>query len=284
MYVSKNTHAPTVYAATYDHHSLARLALVGDLRRAIDERQLVVHYQPQAVTDTGEVRRVEALVRWQHPEQGLLGPDEFIPPAEHTGLIRSLTHFVLDTALGQCRAWHDEGSQLSVAVNITGRELMDLRFCDEVAELLAKWRIESRYLELEITETTVMTDLPRARGVLAGLSDLGVRLAIDDFGSGHSSLGYLKRLPFDVIKIDKSFVQNMDLDIGDEAIVRSTIEIGHSLGLEIVAEGVETEEAKRHLQELGCDALQGYYVGRPQAASSVHGAVPQPLRQDEQVP
>jgi diguanylate cyclase (GGDEF)-like protein/PAS domain S-box-containing protein len=284
MYVSKGTHVPTVYAATYDRHSLARLALVGDLRRAIDEHQLVVHYQPQAVADTGEVHRVEALVRWRHPQHGLLRPDEFVPLAEHTGLIRALTHFVLDAALGQCRAWHDEGSQLGVAVNITYRELMDLRFCEEVAGLLAKWRIESRYLELEVTESTVMTDLPRVRGVLAGLRELGVRLAIDDFGSGPSSLGYLKRFPFDVLKIDKSFIQNMDLDIGDAAIVRAAIELGHSLGLEIVAEGVETEAARRHLQELGCDALQGYHIGRPKAVSRLHDVVPWVSPQGEQVP
>jgi len=264
MYVSKNTHVPMVYAATYDHHSLARLALVGDLRRAIDGNELVVHYQAQADASTGEVCTVEALVRWQHPVHGLLSPDEFIPLAERTGLIRALTHYVLDTALGQCRAWRDEDRVLAVAVNITGRELMDMRFPDELADLLAKWRIEPALLELEVTESTVMADAPRARNVLARLSGLGVRLAVDDYGSGHSSLGYLKGLPFNILKIDKSFVQNMDVDIGDEAIVRSAIDLGHSLGLEIVAEGVETEEARRRLQELGCDTLQGYHLGRPQ--------------------
>lgn len=269
MYVSKNTHTPIVYSAAYDHHSLARLALVGELRRALEEKELVVHYQPQADVATGQVHKVEALVRWQHPQHGLLEPDQFIPLAEQTGLIRALTRFVLDAALGQCRAWQAEGRDLAVAVNITGRELVDLRFPDEVARLLSKWRISPARLELEITESTIMTDPPRARAVLARLSKLGVRLAIDDFGCGHSSLGYLRQLPINVLKIDKSFIQQMVEDAGDAAIVRTAIDLGHNLGLEVVAEGVETEEAKRRLEALGCDTLQGYHLGRPQLASSL---------------
>ncbi|HEX6678743.1 MAG TPA: EAL domain-containing protein [Actinomycetes bacterium] len=270
MYVSKNTHTPVVYASEYDHHSLTRLVLIGELRRALDGDELVVHYQPQARVSSGEVGKVEALVRWQHPQRGLLGPDQFIPLAEQTGLIRSLTRHVLDAALGQCRAWRDEGRRLVVAVNITSRELIDLHFPDEVAELLARWAVEPALLELEITETTIMTDLPRTRSILARLRELGVRLAIDDFGSGHSSLGYLKRLPIDVLKIDQSFVKHMGEDPGDAAIVRSAIDVGHSLGLEVVAEGVENEQAKRRLEELGCDSFQGYYLGRPQPASALH--------------
>ena len=270
MYVSKNTHTPIVYASAYDHHSLARLALVGELRRAVDSNELVVHYQPQADIATGEVRKVEALVRWQHPQHGLLRPDQFIPLAEQTGLIRSLTRYVLDAALAQWRAWRDEGRQLGVAINITTRELIDLRFPDEVAELLAKWRVEPGQLELEITETSLMTDPPRARSILARLRELGVRFAIDDFGTGHSSFSYLKQLPIDILKIDKSFVQRMSEDVSDAAIVRSAIDVGHALGLEIVAEGVEDEHAKRRLEEFGCDAFQGYYLGRPQPAGALH--------------
>jgi predicted signal transduction protein with EAL and GGDEF domain len=269
MYVSKNTHTPIVYAAAYDHHSLARLALVGELRQALETNELIVHYQPETDTATGDVHKVEALVRWQHPEHGLLNPDQFIPLAEQTGLIRELTRYVLDAALGQCHAWRAEGRELGVAVNITGRELVDLRFPDEVAELLSKWRIEPAQLELEITESTIMTDPPRARAVLARLNELGVRLAIDDFGSGNSSLGYLRRLPISVLKIDRSFVQKMVADSSDAALVRSAIDLGHNLGLEVVAEGVETEEAQRHLEKLGCDTLQGYHLGRPQLASSL---------------
>ena len=269
MYVSKNTHTPIVYAPEYDQHSLTRLVLIGELRRALDGNELVVHYQPQARLATGEVGKVEALVRWKHPQRGLLGPDQFIPLAEQTGLIRSLTRHVLDASLAQCRAWMDEGRRLTVAVNITSRELIDLHFPDEVAEVLATWAVDPAQLELEITETTIMTDLPRTRSILARLRELGVRLAIDDFGSGHSSLGYLKRLPVDVLKIDKSFVMQMARDPGDAAIVRSAIDVGHSLGLEVVAEGVEDERAKRRLEELGCDAFQGYYLGRPQEASAL---------------
>jgi diguanylate cyclase (GGDEF)-like protein/PAS domain S-box-containing protein len=264
MYASKNSHTPIVYAGELDHHSLARLALVGELRRALQGDELVVHYQPQAEIATGEIHKVEALVRWQHPERGLLGPDQFIPLAEQTGLIRALTRHVLNAALAQCRAWRDQGRKLGVAVNITGRELLDLGFPDEVAELLAKWDIEPAMLELEITENTIMMDPPRARSILGRLRELGVRLAIDDFGSGHSSLGYLKRLPIHVLKIDKSLVQNMAADVGDAAIVRSAIDLGRSLGIEVVAEGVETEETKKRLEVLGCNTFQGYYLGRPQ--------------------
>jgi EAL domain-containing protein (putative c-di-GMP-specific phosphodiesterase class I) len=215
------------------------------------------------------VHKVEALVRWQHPEHGLLGPDQFIPLAEQTGLIRELTNYVLDAALEQLHTWQSDGHELAVAVNITGRELVDLRFPDEVQKLLAKWRIKPAQLELEITESTIMTDPPRARDVLARLSGLGVRLAIDDFGSGHSSLGYLRKLPINVLKIDRSFIQKMVEDSSDAALVRSAIDLGHNLGLEVVAEGVETEEAKRRLETLGCDTLQGYHLGRPQAASNL---------------
>jgi diguanylate cyclase (GGDEF)-like protein/PAS domain S-box-containing protein len=269
MYVSKDTHTPVVYAADYDHNSRARLALIGELRRAITNGELVVHYQPQARAGTGDVHMVEALVRWQHPEHGLLGPDQFIPLAEQTGLIRKLTLHVLDTALGQCRVWNSEGRSLGVAVNITGRELVDLRFPDEVRKLLSKWSIQPGQLELEITESTIMSDPPSARAVIARLSELGVSLAIDDFGSGHSSLGYLTQLPISVLKIDKSFVLKMAENPSDAAIVRAAIDLGHNLSLEVIAEGVETEDLRRRLEALGCDMLQGYCVGRPQPAADL---------------
>jgi diguanylate cyclase (GGDEF)-like protein/PAS domain S-box-containing protein len=269
MYVSKDTHTPIVYAADYDHHSRARLALIGELRRAIANQELVVHYQPQATAGTGEVHMVEALVRWQHPEHGLLGPDQFIPLAEQTGLIRKLTLYVLDTALAQCRAWNSEGRRLGVAVNITGRELVDLRFPDEVRKLLSKWAVQPGQLELEVTESTIMSDPPSARAVITRLSELGVSLAIDDFGSGQSSLGYLTQLPISVLKIDKSFVLKMAENPNDAAIVRAAIDLGHNLSLEVIAEGVETEDLRRRLEALGCDTLQGYCVGRPQPASEL---------------
>ena len=278
MYVSKDTHTPIVYDADYDHHSRARLALIGELRRAITNGELVVHYQPQAKAGTGDVHMVEALVRWQHPEHGLLAPDQFIPLAEQTGLIRKLTLHVLDTALAQCRVWNSEGRSLGVAVNITGRELVDLRFPDEVRKLLSKWAVQPGQLELEVTESTIMADPPSARAVIARLAELGVSLAIDDFGSGQSSLGYLTQLPISVLKIDKSFVLKMADDPSDAAIVRAAIDLGHNLSLEVIAEGVETEDLKRRLEELGCDTLQGYCVGRPQPAADLESIGYRPER------
>jgi len=267
--VSKNTHSPTLYSEKFDNRSLARMELRSELRTAIVRHELVVDYQPEIDVGSGKMCKVEALVRWQHPTHGLLDPDRFIPLAEQTGLIRVVTRHVLDTALGQCCAWREVGNELTVAVNITARELADLRFPDEVADLLAKWRIAARYLELEITERTIVTDLPRSRSILARLSELGVRLAIDDFGSGQTPLAYLRGLPLNVLKIDKSIVKRMVGEPEDAALVRMAIELGHNLGLEVVAEGVENEAAARCLEVMGCDTMQGYFAGRPQNASGI---------------
>jgi diguanylate cyclase (GGDEF)-like protein len=269
VHLSKNTHAPVVYAGKYDHNSRARLALMPDLRRAIKGGELVIDYQPEADMATGDVSKVEALVRWRHPKHGLLAPDEFIPIAEQTGLIRKLTRHVLDVALGQCAVWQASGVELVVAVNISGRELVDLEFPAEVDELLTKWNIHPSKLELEITERTIMTDSFRAVTILAQLNELGVRIAIDDFGTGYASLASLRRLPIDVIKIDRSLVQRMTESKEDAALVRMAIDTGHHLGFEVVAEGVETESTLRRLEALGCDTLQGFFLGLPQAASLI---------------
>jgi diguanylate cyclase (GGDEF)-like protein len=276
VHLSKNTHAPVVFAGRYDHNSRARLALVPDLRRAIEDGELVIDYQPETDVATGDVRKVEALVRWRHPKHGLLAPDQFIPIAEQTGLIRTVTRHVLDLALAQCAVWQASGVELVVAVNISGRDLVDLDFPAEVEELLTKWKIRPSKLELEITERTIMTDSFRALAILARLNELGVRIAIDDFGIGHASLASLRRLPIDVIKIDRSLVQSMTENQRDAALVRMAIDTGHSLGLEVVAEGVETESTLRRLEALGCDTLQGFLLGRPQAAS----LIPEQLRSD----
>ena len=199
------------------------------------------------------------------PVHGLLPPDQFVPLAEQTGLIRPLTLYMLDAALHQCAAWRGAGYDVAVAVNVTGRDLLDLRFPEEVAEAIARAGTAPEALELEITESTIMTDAARARSVLVQLSELGVRLAIDDFGSGHSSLGYLKRLPIDVLKIDRSFVINMADGTDDAVIVRSTIDLGHNLGLEVVAEGVETEEALARLDRAGLRHGPGLLPGPPAA-------------------
>jgi len=263
MYLSKETHHAELYASDHDHYSPERLALVGELRRAIDERELVVYYQPRIELSTGAVRSAEALVRWAHPERGLLGPGEFLPLAQPTGIVRLITRYVLEQALRQCREWVDLGLDMSVGVNLFNRDLLDGGLANEVGRLLRACGVEPRHLELEITEDTILIDPARTSVILEQLNERGVSLAIDDFGTGYSSLGYLKRLPVDVLKIDRSFVSRMETDEDDAVIVRSTIELGHNLGLLVVAEGVETQETLVRLAELGCDTAQGYYVSRP---------------------
>ncbi len=263
LYVSKDRGAPSLYAVEHDHHSGDRLALGAQLRRAIADREIKVHYQPQANFGTGNIDSVEALVRWEHSERGLLSPAEFLPVAEQTGLIRHLTSYVLDAALEQWRRWYDQGLELTVAVNITGRDLFDQKFAEEVKDLLTKWKVRASCLELEITEDTVLVDPVRAHSILHTLYDYGVRLAIDDFGTGNSSLAQLKRLPVQVLKIDKSFVMQMLADEDDLAIVRSTIELAHNLGLKVVAEGIESAAMWFRLSQLGCDIGQGYYLSGP---------------------
>lgn len=264
MYLAKEAHTGyELYTLERDRHSAKRLALLGELRRAIEDGQFVLHYQPIADMQSGSIGGVEALVRWQHPRHGLMMPDEFIPLAEHTGLIKPLTLFVLNQALRQCRTWHQAGLELTVAVNLSVRSLQDEEFPDEVARLLHDHQVDPSWLELEITESAIVVDPIRALGVLGRLGVMGVGLSLDDFGTGYSSLAYLKRLPVSEIKIDKSFIINMALDDNDAVIVRSTIELARNLGLQVVAEGVETEEMWSLLSSLGCDLAQGYYLSRP---------------------
>ena len=263
MYNGKKTHRPMLYSPKDDHYSPDRLALVGELRRAIANRELVIHYQPRVELATGDVHAVEALVRWDHPERGLLSPGEFLPLAEHTGMIRPLTRYVMDAALADCAGWAQEGLRPGVSVNLSARDLLDADLPREVESLLSKHGVDPTLLEVEITEHTILTDPERARIVLERLRELGVRLSIDDFGTGFSSLGQLKRLPVDVLKIDRSFVLNMEHDDNDDVIVRSTIELGHNLGLRVVAEGVETQETWGRLAQLGCDTAQGFFISRP---------------------
>ncbi|MGH2915319.1 MAG: putative bifunctional diguanylate cyclase/phosphodiesterase [Solirubrobacteraceae bacterium] len=271
MYRAKRRHTGVeLYDPTADESSRARLRLLSQLRAAIASGQLLVHYQPKVACQTGQVEGFEALVRWQHPELGLLYPDQFIPLADNTGLMRPLTSRVLDLALAQCRVWRDSGHEtLSVAVNISTRNLLDRAFPDEIRERLAAHELPPDALELEITETTLMADPLRAKAVLTELAALGIRLAIDDFGTGHTSLAWLRELPVSTLKIDKSFVMQMTTHAEDEAIVRSSVQLGCNLGLSVVAEGVEDVEAWHGLAELGCDYLQGYYFSRPQPADAV---------------
>jgi diguanylate cyclase (GGDEF)-like protein len=270
MYVAKQAHIGfLVYDPAVDQHSPKRLALLGGLRRALERDELVLHYQPKADLATGQIRSVEGLVRWQHPEHGLLGPGEFIPLAERTALIHPLTRWVLAAALDQAARWQRAGLHLSVAVNISTRCLLDPTFPDQVASQLTAWQLPSKLLVLEITESAVMADPARALEVLGRLHTLGVGLAVDDFGTGYSSMAYLKELPVDELKIDRSFVIQMADSPSDAVIVRSTIDLGHNLGLRVVAEGVETQHAWQELSALGCDVAQGYYLGRPMPAAEL---------------
>jgi diguanylate cyclase (GGDEF)-like protein len=264
MYSAKRENAPYCFFEDgTEEGAHSHLAVVGELRRALEERELVLHYQPKALLADGEVRSVEALVRWEHPVRGLIYPDAFIPAAQETGLIRPLTLYVLDEALRQCRAWRDENLGLSVSVNLSTRNLLDLEFPGQVKALLAQWELEPSLLELELTESAMLANTKRTTAVLGELSELGVRLAIDDFGTGYSSLAYLRHLPIDKIKIDRSFVTGMGHEGADLAIVRCTIDLGLNLGLDVVAEGVETLEVWQQLRALGCTSAQGYYLCPP---------------------
>ncbi len=240
-----------------------RLALVGELRRALERDELVVHYQPKVALPSGVVCGVEALVRWQHPQDGLLASDAFLPMAERTGLVVPLTSVVLRKALQQCREWLDEGRRIPVAVNLSARGLLDPHLPTLVDDMLTHFRLPAAMLTLEITESSVMNDVPRAIPVLERLAGSGVTLSVDDFGTGHSSLAYLRRLPVDEVKIDKSFVQNMATDESDAAIVETIIDLAHHLRLRVVAEGVEDERSRDLLARQGCDRAQGYLFARP---------------------
>ncbi|MDP9293061.1 MAG: EAL domain-containing protein [Actinomycetota bacterium] len=251
------------YDSSCSRQDTARLTLMGELRRGLDKRELVLYYQPKAVLADGEVHGVEALLRWNHPVRGLVPPDDFIPVAQQTGLIKPLTLYVIDEALRQCRAWLDDGLRLAIAVNLSTRNLLDVDFPTQVAGLLDRWEVDPSLLEFEITESAMLADPTRTKLILERLSQMGIRLSIDDFGTGYSSLAYLKRLPVSEIKVDRSFVMNMDEDEDDATIVRSTIDLGRNLGLEVVAEGVESAQVWDHLKALGCTAAQGYYLSRP---------------------
>jgi diguanylate cyclase (GGDEF)-like protein len=251
------------YDPDIDGHSPARLALLGELRRALERDELILHYQPKVSVTSGDVVGAEALVRWQHPTRGLVFPDAFIPVAEHTGLIGPLTRHVLDVAVAQARTWADAGRPLQVSVNLSARNLLDDRLPDEVAAVLTRHGVPAAMLELEVTETAIMTEPVRARRLLERLAKLGVRISVDDFGAGYTSLGQLKTLPVSELKIDRSFVMTMMADRSDALIVHSIVDLGHNLGLTIVAEGVESEEALSLLAGFGCDIAQGYQMCRP---------------------
>jgi diguanylate cyclase (GGDEF)-like protein len=264
MYVSKRDHSGyALYSAEQDEYSPARLALVADLREGLQRNELVVYYQPKIDLRSGRPHGAEALVRWQHPRQGLIPPNLFIPLAEHTGLIKPLTMYVLDAALTECRGWLASGWDLSVAVNASVQDLHDETFPDAVQALLERCRVAPRHLRIEVTEGAMMEHIGRTRDVLTRLRAMGVGVSVDDFGTGYSSLTYLKRLPVDELKVDRSFVQHLATDNADAAIVLSTIGLAHALGLFVVAEGAEDMLTVRRLVEMDCDSVQGYVFSKP---------------------
>jgi diguanylate cyclase (GGDEF)-like protein len=264
MYCAKGTDAAfATYAEEDDEYSIDRLALAAQLRRGIERGELVVHYQPKVPLQGGETLALEALVRWNHPQLGCIGPDGFIPLAEQTGIIKPLTEKVLEASLEQCGRWRRAGLEVTVSVNVSTRSLLDHDLPVIIGTLLARLNLHGSALQLEITESRIVADLLRARASLEELRAMGVRIAIDDFGTGYSSLSQLQQLPVDEIKIDRSFVTRMETDRQDAVLVHSIIDLGRNLGLRVTAEGVETENVKRVLAQLGCDYAQGFHVGRP---------------------
>jgi diguanylate cyclase (GGDEF)-like protein len=267
MYSAKRrTSGPLVYDPSIDLSSAQTLSLLSELRQALGEGQLRLYLQPKLALDSGKVVGAETLVRWQHPQRGLVPPMEFIPFAEQTGFIRTITMWVFEEAARHWRRLTAEGMKLSLSVNLSTRDLLDPELPQKFEALLAKHRVPAEAFCLEITESAIMDDPQRAQGTLERLSALGFRLSIDDFGTGYSSLAYLKRLPVDELKIDKSFVLSMEADADDAKIVRSTIDLAHNLGLSVVAEGVENATVWNMLRELRCDQAQGFHMGRPMAA------------------
>jgi EAL domain-containing protein (putative c-di-GMP-specific phosphodiesterase class I) len=214
-------------------------------------------------TRTGEVAGAEALIRWKHPQQGMVLPRQFIPVAEQLGMITPITDWVLTSALREGNQWSRNGRPVMISVNLSAQSFRSPVLIDTVRRALSETGVDGRRLEIEITEDTLMSDMEGGAGILARLSELGVTIAIDDFGSGYSSLAYLRQLPINTIKIDQSFLEKLETDQRDAAVVRSIIELGHNLGCKVVAEGVERADVLQHLVELGCDQVQGYHVGLP---------------------
>ncbi|MDT7543950.1 MAG: hypothetical protein QOE99_60, partial [Actinomycetota bacterium] len=283
MYAAKNTgRGAVVYTTELDEANPARLVLASELRQGLTRDEFLVLGQPQADLLTGEVVGVEALLRWRHPERGLVSPDDFLDVAERTGLLRALTAAVLRESVAACASWRASGVELSVSVNLSARSLLDPDLFEDTLAVLALHRLPPRLLTFEITEHSVMSDMVGSGAVLDRLRQAGIRLSVDDFGTGYSSLSYLSQLPVDEVKIDKHFVMGLTSTPRDAAIVRSVIDLGANLGLSVVAEGVEDAETWERLFELGCERGQGFWLGRPMPLADIpawitsHGPVPIP--------
>jgi EAL domain-containing protein (putative c-di-GMP-specific phosphodiesterase class I) len=264
-YAKRNKLQHTIYSAEIDPHTPRRLELISDLGRAIVEDQLVLHYQPKVRAANGELDGVEALVRWQHPAHGFIPPDEFVPLCEISDIIRPLTLWVLRRALNDHRRLREAGFDVGVSVNVSVRNMLDSQFPDEVIHILDECATGAEALTLEITESALMEDPRRAQASIDALHRAGVIISIDDFGTGYSSLSYLKHLPVQELKIDRGFVFDMLADDNDAVIVQSTIDLAHSLGIEVTAEGVENAAVVRRLQGMRCDYMQGFHFAKPMA-------------------
>jgi EAL domain-containing protein (putative c-di-GMP-specific phosphodiesterase class I) len=257
------------YTESMNQRTLERLSMEGDLRHALERNEMELHYQPQVSLPDGAIVGMEALLRWNHPTLGQISPARFIGLAEEMGLIVPIGTWVLRTACAQARAWQLDGlGDLRVAVNLSARQFTQKALEQSIAGMLAEVGLPPRLLELELTESMVMSDVEHAITILRNLKALGVHIAIDDFGTGYSSLAYLRRFPIDVLKIDQSFVKDLTVDADDAAIVRSIISLAHSLRLKVIAEGVETTEQLAFLRAHGCDQMQGYLFSRPLDAAA----------------
>lgn len=267
MYIAKrNNSGFAVYDPEQDTHSVGRLALMTEFREAIERQSLSLLYQPKIRFDTNEIVGAEALLRWDHPTRGIIMPDEFIPLAEQTGLIKPLTSWVLDKAVQQCMDWKHIWPDFNMAINLSVQNLLDITLLEQVRELISTNKMYASCLTMEITESDIMIDPIRAREILESLNMMGIKISIDDFGTGYSSLSYIKQLPVEEIKIDKSFVMEMVSDENDAVIVRATIDLAHNLGLDIVAEGVKDKPTWDYLKSLNCDIGQGFFISRPLTA------------------
>jgi len=270
MYAAKRVNDGfAFYDAKLDTHAPSRFTLLGELRQALERHEFRLFYQPKVNLASGEVTGVEALVRWKHPRDGLVLPDVFIPLMEQTGMLRALTPWMLDEALAQSHALTQQGHALTVALNLSARDLLAPHLVETFAEQLEAHGVAASQIEIEITESTLMSERERAQDALARLAEMGIKIAIDDFGVGYSSLAYLRNLPVDTIKIDRSFVIGMGYQEDDAAIVHTSVDLAHNLGLDVVAEGVESDDVLRRLHDLGCDAGQGNFISRPLTADEL---------------
>lgn len=256
------------YTSDINDKALKRLEMENDLRRALDRGEFILHYQPKIDMNTRKVVGMEALVRWNHPSQGLIPPFDFIPLAEETGLIVPMGEWILRTACAQCKIWHDEGYPLHLAVNLSPRQFQQKDLAGAINGIISETGFDPTFLDLEVTESSLLDNAESAVSILRELRKTGIKISIDDFGTGYSSLGYLKQLPIDVLKIDKSFVSDVTNNPDDAALVMTIITLAHNLRLKVVAEGVETEEQLRFLRLMKCDEWQGYLYSRPVAANS----------------